>query len=86
MGDKWYQYNSYGSYLFNELLFKGDNFTEGQQQLVFVKDGNVVSIAVLDRNIGDFVILKEGYYDISTLFFNIKNNGDDYRIIIENNN
>lgn len=77
LGQKWYNYSSYASYLFNEILLNGDTTDEILQQLVFVKDGKVVSVATIQRKDGDFVCLKEKYYKVDKLFINnINNNGD----------
>lgn len=85
VGQKWYHYYSYGSYLFNELLFDGDTISENQQQLVFIKDDKVVSIAILDRKNEDFLNLKQSYYDIDTVFYNKARDNRGYRIILDNN-
>lgn len=84
VGQEWYQYNSYGSYLFNEILFDGDNLTENQQLLAFVNGGKVVSIAILDRKNGDFLMLKEKYYDINTIFTAEVDDNGYYRITVFN--
>jgi hypothetical protein len=68
VGCEWYFYSNYSNYLFNELILKGDNLLESQQQLVFVKDNKVVSVAVIERRIGDFIFLEELFYDIDTMF------------------
>lgn len=86
VGEEWYQYNSYGSYLFNELLFDGDNIAENQQLLAFIKEGKVVSVAILDRKNGDFIMLKESYFDINTKFANEVNDNGYYIITVKDKN
>ena len=85
VGQNWYHYSSYGDYLFNELLFDGDTIAENQQQLVFTKGEKVVSIAILDRADGDFLNLKQGYYEIDTIFYNKVSDNRGYISTVDNN-
>lgn len=81
VGQRWYNYSSYPSYLINEILFHGDTTDETLQQLVFVKDKKIISVATIKRKDGDFVFLKEKYYDIDQLFTNTKNDHGDKEIV-----
>ena len=83
LGQKWYNYPSYASYLFNETLFHGDTTDEILQQLVFVKDGKIVSVATTQRKDGDFVFLKDKSYNIDKLFINIENDNGENKVIEE---
>ncbi len=86
VGKRWYHYSSYLSYLFNELLFDGDTTDEIYQQIVFVKENKVISIAVIEREKGDFTRLGESYYNIGQLFSNVRDGNWHYVIEgIENN-
>lgn len=82
VGERWYHYSSYGSYLFNELLLSGDTTDEIYQELVFVKDNKVLSVATTERKKGDFTGLDERYYSIDQLFTNVGSDGN-WNYIIE---
>ena len=73
VGQKWYNYSSYPSYLFNEILLDGDTTDEILQQLVFMKDERIINVATVQRKDGDFVHLEKTYYKIDQLFINTKN-------------
>lgn len=77
IGCKWYNYSSYSNYLFNEILFDGDCITEGQQQLVFVKDNKVVNVATINRSDCDFITKGRTYYSIQTIInIDVTDNGN----------
>lgn len=72
VGERWYHYSSYGSYLFNEILFDGDSTDEIYQELVFIKENKVISVAAIERQKGDFTRLDKNYYSIDQLFSNVR--------------
>ena len=81
VGRRWYNYSSYPSYLFNEILFHGDTTDETLQQLVFMKEERVINVATIQRKNGDFASLEKNYYKIDQLFSKIENvNGDNVMV------
>ncbi len=84
VGETWYHYSSYLSYLFNEILFQGDTTDEIFQQLAFVKNEKVISVATIYRKEGDFTNLEKKYYSISQLFSNVSSDDKKWNYIIEN--
>jgi hypothetical protein len=85
VGYRWYNYSSYGDYLFSELLFDGENMDEEEQELIFVDDEQVIAVAMLNRQYGDFLNLNDVYYDIDSLFYKIDNGYGNFIIELESN-
>ena len=81
VGQKWYNYSSYPSYLFNEILLDGDTTDEILQQLVFMKDERIINVATVQRKDGDFVHLEKTYYKTDQVFSNTKNIHEDNEIV-----
>lgn len=77
---KWYNYETFSDYLFNEMFFSGVDFDESFQQLIFLKANEIVGVAKIQRNQGDFLSLGENKYTVNEKFKNIEKYNNYYII------
>jgi len=80
IGQKWYNYETFSDYLFGEILFSGEDFHEGYQQLVFIGENRIMSFARVKRNKGDFLSLQGNRYEVNEQFRSIEEYNQYYMI------
>lgn len=80
IGQRWYNYETFLDYLFSEILFSGEDFDEGYQQLIFIGKNRIISFARVKRSHGDFLSLEENKYKVNEEFRSIEERHQYFRI------